>query len=155
MASLAYGSLLCGGRGRHFPLVERVDQLDTPGARRGVAVHGGVKGRIGMQRQRGSGVPRRDRIVTAVGPASSPGGFLSMEEAGLVEMTPLEMHERFLARLTISSLNLLRVIAAEKNVPIEDLNAGLICDWFTIDQERRAKDIDSAVLKWESHPEDF
>lgn len=33
---------------------------------------------------------------------AGPDTFLSMEEAGLVEMAGLDMHERFLARLTVS-----------------------------------------------------
>ena len=35
-------------------------------------------------------------------PSAGPVSFLSLEEAGLVEMTGLEMHEKFLARLTVS-----------------------------------------------------
>ncbi|XWS15659.1 hypothetical protein CRYUN_Cryun34aG0020800 [Craigia yunnanensis] len=50
--------------------------------------------------------------------------FLSLEEAGLVEISGLSTHERFLCRLTISSLNLLKVISEQEGCSIEELNAG-------------------------------
>ncbi|KAJ4837747.1 hypothetical protein Tsubulata_015341 [Turnera subulata] len=71
-------------------------------------------------------------------------GFLSLEEAGLVEVSGLSTHERFLCRLTISSLNLLKVISEQEECPIEELNAGKVCDWFLKDKAKREKDIDSA-----------
>ncbi|KAJ1379154.1 hypothetical protein SESBI_47124 [Sesbania bispinosa] len=75
--------------------------------------------------------------------------FLTLEEAGLVEMSGLSTHERFLCRLTISSLNLLRVISEEEGCPIEELNAGKICDWFLKDKLKREQNMDSAVLQWD------
>ncbi|KAJ0974877.1 hypothetical protein J5N97_016842 [Dioscorea zingiberensis] len=75
--------------------------------------------------------------------------FLSHEEAGLVEISGLSTHERFLCRLTISSLNLLRVISEQEGVPIEELNAGRVCDWFLKDKLKREQDIGSAVLQWD------
>ncbi|GMN50926.1 hypothetical protein TIFTF001_020078 [Ficus carica] len=75
--------------------------------------------------------------------------FLTLEEAGLVEMSGLSTHERFLCRLTISSLNLLRVIAEQEGCPIEELNAGRVCDWFVKDKLKREQNIDSAVLQWD------
>lgn len=53
--------------------------------------------------------------------------------------------------LQISSLNLLRVIAEQEGVPIEELNAGRVCDWFQKDKVKRETDMDSATLKWESN----
>ncbi|XWS12745.1 hypothetical protein CRYUN_Cryun37aG0116800 [Craigia yunnanensis] len=55
--------------------------------------------------------------------------FLSLEEAGLVEISGLSTHERFLCRLTISSLNLLRVISEQEGCSIEELNAGRHFSW--------------------------
>ncbi|EOY28441.1 Uncharacterized protein TCM_030007 [Theobroma cacao] len=52
--------------------------------------------------------------------------FLTLEEAGLVEISGLSTHERFLCRLTISSLNLLRVISEQEGCSIEELNAGRV-----------------------------
>ncbi|XP_072993298.1 uncharacterized protein [Typha latifolia] len=75
--------------------------------------------------------------------------FLSVEEAGLVEISGLSTHERFLCRLTISSLNLLRVISEQEGVPIEELNAGRVCDWFLKDKLKREQDMESAVLQWD------
>jgi len=84
-------------------------------------------------------------------PGAGP-SFLSMEEATLVDWAPIDMHEKFLARLTISSLNLLKMIAEEEGCSVEELNAGLITDWFTKDNQRRVEDPESAVLKWEATP---
>eukprot|EP00850_Spirogloea_muscicola_P024486 SM000910S24375 [mRNA] locus=s910:185:834:+ [translate_table: standard] len=99
--------------------------------------------------------PQASRPEADAGPGSSPRPsqspattFLSLEEAGLVEMTGLDLHERFLARLTISSLNLLKVIAEQEGRPIGELNAGIVCDWFSRDAERRVADPASAVLQW-------
>ncbi|KAL0012643.1 hypothetical protein SO802_007751 [Lithocarpus litseifolius] len=75
--------------------------------------------------------------------------FLSLEEAGLVEISGLSTHERFLCRLTISSLNLLRVISEQEGCPIEELNAGRVCDWFLKDKLKREQNLDSAVLQWD------
>ncbi|TVU16242.1 hypothetical protein EJB05_39794, partial [Eragrostis curvula] len=75
--------------------------------------------------------------------------FLTLEEAGLVEMSGLSTHERFLCRLTISSLNLLRVISEQEGVPIEELNAGRVCDWFVKDKLKREQNLGTAVLQWD------
>ncbi|KAK1557804.1 hypothetical protein Q3G72_032188 [Acer saccharum] len=75
--------------------------------------------------------------------------FLTLEEAGLVEISGLTTHERFLCRLTISSLNLLRVISEQEGCSIEELNAGRVCDWFLKDKLKREQNIDSAVLQWD------
>uniref|UniRef100_A0A7N0V2R5 Uncharacterized protein n=1 Tax=Kalanchoe fedtschenkoi TaxID=63787 RepID=A0A7N0V2R5_KALFE len=75
--------------------------------------------------------------------------FLTLEEAGLVEISGLSTHEKFLCRLTISSLNLLRVIAEQEGKKIEELNAGDLCDWFLKDKLKREQDMESAVLQWD------
>lgn len=96
----------------------------------------------------------RGRMSVRAGVGSgggAPGSFLTMEEAGLVEMASIDMHEKFLCRLTISSLNLLRVIAEQEGVAIEELNAGRVCDWFQKDKAKRETDMESATLKWESN----
>ncbi|KAG6420649.1 hypothetical protein SASPL_117211 [Salvia splendens] len=74
--------------------------------------------------------------------------FLTLEEAGLVEISGLSTHERFLCRLTISSLNLLRVISEQEGCKIEELNAGKVCDWFIKDKLKREQNLD-AVLQWD------
>ncbi|KAI3466628.1 hypothetical protein Pfo_023291 [Paulownia fortunei] len=75
--------------------------------------------------------------------------FLTLEEAGLVEVSGLGSHERFLCRLTISSLNLLRVISEQEGCTIEELNAGKVCDWFLKDKLKREQNLESAVLQWD------
>ncbi|KAK3011121.1 hypothetical protein RJ639_012680 [Escallonia herrerae] len=75
--------------------------------------------------------------------------FLSLEEAGIVEMSGLSTHERFLCRLTISSLNLLRVVSEQEGCSIEELNAGKVCDWFLKDKLKREQNLESAVLQWD------
>ncbi|CAN6913925.1 hypothetical protein Bca4012_080064 [Brassica carinata] len=75
--------------------------------------------------------------------------FLSLAEAGLVEISGLGAHEKFLCRLTISSLNLLRVISEQEGCSIEELNAGKICDWFLKDKLKREQNMESAVLQWD------
>ena len=49
----------------------------------------------------------------------------------------------------ISSLNLLRVISEQEGCPIEELNAGKVCDWFMKDKLKREQNLDSAVLQWD------
>eukprot|EP00899_Mesostigma_viride_P021227 jgi/Mesvir1/29105/Mv18411-RA.1 len=77
-----------------------------------------------------------------------PDTFLTTAEAGIVDLAPLDMHEKFLARLTISSLNLLKVISKEEGVPLAELNSGKVVDWFVKDAMRRAQDPSSGILKW-------
>ncbi|KAK9056347.1 hypothetical protein SSX86_027437 [Deinandra increscens subsp. villosa] len=79
---------------------------------------------------------------------SSRRSFLSLEEAGIVEMSGLSSHEGFLCRLTISSLNLLRVIGEQEGSSIEELNAGKVCDWFLKDKLKREQNLDP-VLQWD------
>ncbi|KAL3522159.1 hypothetical protein ACH5RR_014993 [Cinchona calisaya] len=81
--------------------------------------------------------------------------FLSLEEAGLVEISGLSSHERFLCRLTISSLNLLRVISEQEGCSIEELNAGIVCDWFLKDKLKREQNLESAVLQWDDQDFQF
>lgn len=61
---------------------------------------------------------------------------------------------QILLTLQVSSLNLLRVISEQEGVPIEELNAGRVVDWFVKDKEKRKEDVDSAVLKWPAMPDD-
>lgn len=75
--------------------------------------------------------------------------FLSLEESAKVDAALLTSPEKFLARLTISSLRILQHIAQEYDVKIEDLTAQQIIDWFEKDGKvRREQGIDAAYLKW-------
>lgn len=75
--------------------------------------------------------------------------FLTLEESHSVDAALLASNEKFLARLTISSLKLLKHIAQENGVAIEDLTAQQIVAWFEKDGKiRREQGIDAAYLKW-------
>lgn len=75
--------------------------------------------------------------------------FLTLEESHSVDAALLASNEKFLARLTISSLKLLKHIAQENGVAIEDLTAQQIVAWFEKDGKiRREQGIDVAYLKW-------
>jgi hypothetical protein len=75
--------------------------------------------------------------------------FLTLEESARVDAALLASNEKFLTRLTISSLKLLKHIANETGVAIEDLTAEQIVAWFEKDGKmRREQGIDAAYLKW-------
>lgn len=75
--------------------------------------------------------------------------FLSLEDSYAVDAALLAQHERFLTRLTISSLNLLKEIAKQTGVAIEDLTTAQIIAWFENDSRiRREQGNEAAFLKW-------
>lgn len=75
--------------------------------------------------------------------------FLTLEESAKVDAALLAANEKFLTRLTISSLKLLKYIAQEYNVAIEDLDTQQIVAWFEKDGKiRREQGIEAAYLKW-------
>jgi hypothetical protein len=77
------------------------------------------------------------------------GQFLTLEESAEVDKALLSSSEKFLTRLTISSLRLLKLIAAETGVAMEELTAEQVIGWFEKDGKvRREKGVESAVLKW-------
>ncbi|MBW4595899.1 hypothetical protein [Brasilonema bromeliae] len=75
--------------------------------------------------------------------------FITPEELVKVDAALLSSPEKFLTRLTISSLRLLKQIAQENEVNIEDLTAQQVIDWFEKDGKiRREQGIEAAYLKW-------
>ena len=79
----------------------------------------------------------------------SPAQFLTSEESADVDKALLSASEKFLARLTISSLKLLQIIAADVDVPMEELTHQQVITWFEKDGKiRREQGVDAAVLKW-------
>ncbi len=79
----------------------------------------------------------------------SPTQFLTLEESAKVDAALLNSPEKFLTRLTISSLKLLQHISKETGVAIEDLTAQQVIAWFEQDGKiRREQGIDAAFLKW-------
>lgn len=84
-----------------------------------------------------------------VEPQQSSSQFLTLEESAKVDAALLASNEKFLTRLTISSLKLLKHIAEENDVNIEDLTAQQVIAWFEKDGKiRREQGIDAAYLKW-------
>ena len=84
-----------------------------------------------------------------VEPQQSSSQFLTFEESAKVDAALLASNEKFLTRLTISSLKLLKHIAEENDVNIEDLTAQQVIAWFEKDGKiRRDQGIDAAYLKW-------
>jgi hypothetical protein len=82
-------------------------------------------------------------------PQESSTQFLTLEESAKVDAALLSSSEKFLTRLTISSLKLLKYIAQEYDVAIEDLTTQQVIDWFEKDGKiRREQGIESAYLKW-------
>lgn len=82
-------------------------------------------------------------------PAQNPTQYLTPEESGDVDAALLSSPEKFLTRLTISSHRLLKIIAREEGVPMEELTHQQIVAWFEKDGKiRREQGIDAATLKW-------
>ncbi|MEA5450638.1 hypothetical protein VB780_18815 [Leptolyngbya sp. CCNP1308] len=77
--------------------------------------------------------------------------FLTPEESAEVDRALLSSPEKFLARLTISTAKLLRVIAADAETPIEALTAVQITQWFEKDAKlKREQGVNASVLKWQA-----
>lgn len=75
--------------------------------------------------------------------------FLSLEESADVDKALLSSHEKFLTRLTISSQRLLKQVAKDHGVTIEELTHQQIIDWFEKDGKiRREQGVEAAYLKW-------
>lgn len=75
--------------------------------------------------------------------------FLTPEESYAVDGALLSQSEKFLTRLTISSLRLLQIIAEEEQLAIADLTPGIIIAWFEKDAKKKREDGESAAtLSW-------
>ncbi len=75
--------------------------------------------------------------------------FLTPAEAHTVDRALLSTHEKFLTRITISSLRLLQKISADQEVPMVELTPEIIIAWFEADSKRQlATGQDAATLQW-------
>ncbi|MBD2624577.1 hypothetical protein H6G48_24100 [Microcystis flos-aquae FACHB-1344] len=75
--------------------------------------------------------------------------FLTPEESADVDAALLTSPEKFLTRLTISSLRLLKIIAEDMGVTLEELTHKQVIQWLEKDSQlRREQGIEAAVLKW-------
>jgi hypothetical protein len=83
-------------------------------------------------------------------PSQQPSAqFLTLDESAKVDAALLSSPEKFLTRLTISSLKLLKHIAQEYSVAIEDLTTQQVIAWFEKDSKiRREQGIEASYLKW-------
>ncbi len=80
---------------------------------------------------------------------STPASFLTTDESAQVDIALLSSSEKFLTRLTISSLRVLQQIGRDQGIPIEDLTPQQIISWFESDSKiRREQGIEAAFLKW-------
>ncbi len=84
-----------------------------------------------------------------INPQSTSSQFLTEAESADVDRALLGQSEKFLTRLTISSLRLLSVIAKDTGVAIENLGHQQIINWFEKDARiKREQGDESSVLKW-------
>jgi DNA-directed RNA polymerase sigma subunit (sigma70/sigma32) len=75
--------------------------------------------------------------------------FLTAEESAKVDAALLSSPEKFLTRLTVSSLRLLKHIAEDYGMKMEDLTAEQVVAWFEKDGKiRREQGLEAAFLKW-------
>ncbi|TVQ48139.1 MAG: hypothetical protein EA365_01710 [Gloeocapsa sp. DLM2.Bin57] len=75
--------------------------------------------------------------------------FLTPEESAAVDMALLSSEEKFLTRLTVSSLRLLKLIATDLDVAIADLTHTQIIAWFEKEALiKREQGLDGTKLKW-------
>jgi hypothetical protein len=75
--------------------------------------------------------------------------YLTQAEALDVETALLSTHEKFLARITISSLRLLQQIAEAEQLKVEDLTPQQIINWFERDAElKRSQGESAGSLQW-------
>lgn len=79
----------------------------------------------------------------------SPTQFLTSEESAQIESALLSSSEKFLTRLTISSYRLLKVIAEDIGISVDELTSHQILEWMEKDSKiKREQGIDASVLKW-------
>ena len=75
--------------------------------------------------------------------------FLTLEESAKVDAALLSSSEKFLTRITISSLKVLKHIAQEYGVAMEDLTTQQLITWFEKDAKiKREQGIEASYLKW-------
>lgn len=77
--------------------------------------------------------------------------FLTPDESAEVDKALLTSPEKFLTRLTISTSKLLKVIAKDVGVAVEELTPKQIVQWFEADSKRKQEEgVDASVLKWDA-----
>jgi hypothetical protein len=75
--------------------------------------------------------------------------YLTHAEAVEVDKALLSTHEKFLTRITISSLRMLKQIADHEQVKVEELTPQQIIKWFERDAElKRSQGENAGSLQW-------
>ncbi len=75
--------------------------------------------------------------------------FLTEEESMAVQASLLTTEEKFLTRLTISSLRLLKIIAEDLEISIDNLTTQQIITWMEEDSKiKREKGKEDSKLQW-------
>jgi hypothetical protein len=75
--------------------------------------------------------------------------FLSEEESTLVDRAMMSSSEKFLTRLTISSMRVVMHIAKENGVQVEELTVPQIIAWMEQDAKiKREQGEEAAFLQW-------
>jgi hypothetical protein len=74
--------------------------------------------------------------------------YITTAETIAIDGALLGTHEKFLARITISSLRLLIRIGADLAKPIEQLTPTEIIAWMEADSKRQQANTGAAVLQW-------
>lgn len=76
--------------------------------------------------------------------------FLTPSESAAVDAALLSQPEKFLTRLTISSLRLLQLISESTATPIAELTPEQIIAWFEKDAKiKRELGVEASQLHWE------
>ena len=81
--------------------------------------------------------------------------FLTLAEAHAIDGAMLSTMEKFMTRITISSMRIITKIAEDLHIHAEDLTAIQIVRWIEMDSQiRQEQGEDAAFLKWTSpHPD--
>ncbi|HBC43748.1 MAG TPA: hypothetical protein DCZ88_18140 [Pseudanabaena sp.] len=81
--------------------------------------------------------------------------FLTLAEAHAIDGAMLSTMEKFMTRITISSMRIITKIAQELRIHAESLSAQQIVQWIELDSQiRKEQGEDAAFLKWTSpHPD--
>ena len=82
--------------------------------------------------------------------------FLTIEEARAIDSAMLSPMEKFMTRITISSMRILIKIAESLQVQAEELQTGQIVRWIEQDSQiRQEQGEEAAFLKWSSPTPDL
>jgi hypothetical protein len=87
--------------------------------------------------------------------SQDPIQFLTLSEAHAIDGALLSAMEKFMSRITISSMRIITQIAQDLNIHAEELSANQIVQWIERDSLiRKERGKEAAFLKWDSpHPD--